>query len=220
MFKKTMLFLAASLLVGCATSAKPEPSDFVIRNGKSGLLLRAADLNGAITNQWLVVMKYDPAKVDENNRPNAKLALSETRLKVAGMQDGYLFKDLQPGHYMVRGFVQQDFWQTCFHDSSLKFEIKADTIAYLGTWRIRNNSLQLLREVRAAGQTTSDLSQRRFYFDDILAPQISPPVAGELSQAQSFVTRFSPESKTPIVTTNFSPAKFNTGKNLLGQRTC
>lgn len=220
MLKKSLLIFATTLLVGCATSSNPDPSDFVISEGKSGLLVRATDLNGTITNQWLTVMKYDPEKVDEKNRPKATLKLAEVRLKVAGIEEGFIFKDLKPGHYMVRGFVQQDFWQTCFHDSSLKFEVKPDTIAYLGTWSIRNNSRQLLREVQAAGQTRSNLSQRLFYFDDILAPQISPPVAGELNQAQSFVARFSPESKAPVVQTNLVPAKFTTRKNLIGQRIC
>jgi hypothetical protein len=225
MLRKSMALVAACVLAGCATSAKPKPSDFVISQGKSGLMVRAENFdrnqtNSNIASQWLTLMEYDPDNVDEDNRPSAKTSLSEIRLKVASAQDGYLFKGLKPGHYIIRGFVQQDFWQSCFHDSSIKFEVKPNTIAYLGTWNVAKNAQQLQREVRSAGQTRSNMSHRVFYFENILPPQISAPIAGELDRVKSFVSNFGLDNNTPVIKSNFEPIKFNTSKNLFGQRTC
>lgn len=225
MRKLCLTFLVATLFSSCATSPQPEPENFVIDNGKSGLLIEIfisdADSFGVgVFQQHLILMKYDPTTTDEATGPKAKLTLSEKKMKVASYRDNYLFQNLEPGHYMLRGLVQQDFWQTCFQDKTIKFEVKPNTIAYLGRWDVSKNASQLQKKAINAGHKSTSGSARYFYFDDIIAPQITPPTEYAMTRAKSSIAKFSPDSKTPIVKTEFTPAKFRTGKNLLGQRTC
>jgi len=225
MQKLPLILLTATLLSGCATSAKPKPEDFVIAHGKSGLLVEAIAPSGwkaglGVAQQHLILMKYDPESADKVSGPKAKLTLAEKKIKVASIQDGYLFQNMKPGHYMIRGLVKQDFWQTCFQNDTIKFEIKPNTIAYLGKWDLIENSRQLQEKALSAGDTSTSHSARYFYFDDILPPQIKSAQQNEISRARAFISKFSPESKSLVVKTDIMPAKFRTGKNLLGQRTC
>lgn len=224
--RKTLSTLFVTALVSaCATSSQPEPEDFVIDNGKSGLLIKAIAFNSGnvglgVAQQHLIVMNYDPQKADPITGPKAKLTLAEKKIKVASSRDGYLYQNLKPGHYMIRGLVQQDFWQTCFYDDTIKFEIKPNTIAYLGKWDLTKNSLQLQEEALNAGHKSTNHSARYFYFDNIIAPQITPATDSEVNRAKASISSYSPNSTAPVVRTEFTPAKFRTGKNLLGQRTC
>jgi len=225
MQKLSLSLLAAAFISGCATSAQPEPEDFVIADGKSGVLVEAIAPSGweyglGVAQQHLILMKYDPASADPITGPKAKINLRETKIKVASVKDGYLFQNLKPGHYMVRGLVQQDFWQTCFQDETIKFEIKPNTIAYLGKWKLMENSLQLQKRAVDAGDTSTSGAARNFYFDEILPPQIIPATQDEINRAKTFISKFSPNSKSPVMKAETTSAKFRTGKNLLGQRTC
>jgi len=161
-FKKTALIATAMLVLGCETT-DVQKANLVEGGTKSGVLVK---LDGFI-----------PHFQELHLRPNNPSFSSSSLVKFIfeKNQSDYVFTTLKPGHYYIHSLSQQKHWVSCFHSNTISFEVKPNSVTFLGNYNTIKNGAQLQNIALNKGHNRAVQSQVYFYTEDILPPAISQP---------------------------------------------
>lgn len=124
---------------------------------------------------------------------------------------GYMILQLQPGPYVLVDFVFQTGWSLCFHEESIRFDVKAGQIAYLGEFDGSSQSSQVAELARENNDTKAAFERRFRYSEDIGAPLLTPPDAESLEAAQVFVSENMVEASAEVVPAEITPVSWLQG---------
>lgn len=210
------------LLGGCQTSSIGLV-DLKEGNGRAGILMKVEGVAPGSKNfvipQTLEIVPFDPLSVDEEGR--FKLTGIGVDLDLHDAEMGYVFSKVKPGNYLLRNISQQLFFYGCFQNDTVQFEVKEDTIVFIGTFDAKVNFERLALEARRQGKTVAASHDKAVIFDGIGAPALSQATDNEFEDARKFLITSANGIALPLRTISLRKGNaFQTGQNLFGNRTC
>lgn len=209
---KHLALAAAFLIAACATN----PTEAKIEPG-SGNVLVVVKVPKIPASYRLSAVRYNQEAAQiELMSGGFALATNGTVLD-ADERSNYIIAIAQPGIHAFQMLTQQERWGVCYHADSLQFELTADTVVYLGEFDPTPSLSELTinvvknRDTYSVGRT--DISH---YFENISPPNIAAPSEQDLDDVRAFIDRELVNVNAPVMTPDYAPASFGTGRDLFG----
>jgi hypothetical protein len=205
--------LAASIMVLAGCSAQNAAVD--VENpapGKAVILLAVTDAEPRST---LQLSPYDPARHVLTSTP---LSGFDT-FDLSDVSDqGFVWKQVDPGTYVFASFTHQNQWALCFAGQTQAFTVQAGQKLYLGRLDTAVFEQALESDVAVHGNGTMRSGVLSHYFDGI------PPVRTDMAKLplnpDGSISVSSSRSVDAVDDAVFTPAVFKAGYTLYGARVC
>lgn len=130
-------------------------------------------------------------------------------------EQGFIMKEAKPGRYVFVSLHQQGYWAVCFHNETVSFDVRPGEVTFLGVFDPVPHLAQLQNFARTSGQTTTRGGPVHFY-DNVLAPRLSPPTDQTLATARTFMAQAAPNVTAPINAAQLGTAQFGNGRDVFG----
>jgi len=180
--------------------------------GKALIILRVTE---ASPDSTFELSTYDTARQRMTSSP---LSGFQTFDLADTSDQGFLWKQVDPGTYVLASFTHQHHWALCFAHQSEAFTVQAGQRLYLGTLDTPQFSQALSINVDAHGDRRIDARFLKHYFDGI------PPVHTEMEKLplnpDGTVMLSSTGSVDGVENAVMVPASFKPGYTLYGQPIC
>ncbi|MEP6342197.1 MAG: hypothetical protein ABJ275_02695 [Maricaulaceae bacterium] len=214
--KKRILASAmmAMITIGCATTDLGTLN--LQPNGETAAIILKIDSTPA-TAQKYIIHSYEPSTAGdkiEKYKDSKALYLTNTK-------DGFLFSTLKPGHYYINELVQQEQWSLCFHASTYAFEVKPDTVNYIGQLDPRSNIAQLQATVIRERDQNAREYNHYYYTDNILPPGLLTARENDRRDAEEYLKLNAPGVGLPVVSSPITEARYKPNLDIRGNpKTC
>jgi hypothetical protein len=211
---KTLLAsLLALTLAACATA----PADVVLgSDAPDGLLVFEVVTEGpaATTSYQIEGAAFDSAQ--------SRIEGSGYFLMGAGGAPGkpsarYAVARAKPGSYVLTAISHMGTWYDCFNDGTVAFDVAPGTVTFLG----RLDARPALADI-ALKLPGYSMNSQKFYVLDTPRPALTPPteIIDWTSDLGAHLKATYPQVSAPMKAATLQPAKFASGRSLLGQRVC
>jgi hypothetical protein len=209
---------ALSLAVATVAAATQKAEKIAIQPGseRAALIIKAVDVPISPpyqTGYRLTLSKYDAEHEAMQGGPYGGKAVFDAKTKL--FYDGYLVMDVKPGTYVISDFSRQDRWALCFNENSVQFTVSPGEVLYLGELDAVGHVRELERKAVSSGRLIYTSSPIHF-FDDVTPPMLKPVSEDDLAAVRRMMQARMPRTTVEPKAAAFRPARFGTGRNLLG----
>ena len=204
-----------ALAAGGSAADKPARTALAATSPDALVIMRAPALDA---DYGIALSRYDPATAtatDGWERDDRQLSV-----KAFARGPDYVYARMPPGTYVVNGVTQQRRWLLCYHAATVRFDVAAGQVLYLGSFDAAAALAQLQRAALAARQVSGGTFQFFTYFDGISPPGFAMPDDIAMANAEAFVHRWLPNVTAPLAAATLRPATFRSTHHEKGPFNC